>query len=56
MSRFVEGEDRRQPALLPSCLEDYVSRCAAGRFHTEQVYPAPPLTSGTALPQSTRQC
>lgn len=24
MSRFVEGEDRRQPALLPSCLEDYV--------------------------------
>jgi transposase len=26
MSRFVEGEDRRQPALLPSCLEDYVSQ------------------------------
>jgi transposase len=25
MGRFVEGEDRRQPALLPSCLEDYVS-------------------------------
>src|SRR5260221_13445881 len=25
MSRFVEGEDRRQPVLLPSCLEDYVS-------------------------------
>ena len=25
MSRFVEGEDRRQPALLPSCLEDFVS-------------------------------
>lgn len=25
MSRFVEGEDRRQSALLPSCLEDYVS-------------------------------
>jgi hypothetical protein len=25
MSRFVEDEDRRQPALLPSCLEDYVS-------------------------------
>lgn len=25
MSRFVEGEDRRQPALPPSCLEDYVS-------------------------------
>jgi transposase len=24
MSRFVEGEDRRQPALLPSCLDDYV--------------------------------
>ncbi len=24
MSGFVEGEDRRQPALLPSCLEDYV--------------------------------
>src|ERR1700740_1743270 len=24
MSRFVEGEDRRQPALLPSSLEDYV--------------------------------
>ena len=25
MSRFVEGEDRRQPTLLPSCLDDYVS-------------------------------
>jgi hypothetical protein len=25
MSRFVEVEDRRQPALLPSCLEDYVT-------------------------------
>jgi transposase len=25
MSRFVEGEDRRQPALLPSCLDDYVA-------------------------------
>jgi transposase len=24
MSRFVEGEDRRQPALLPSCLDEYV--------------------------------
>lgn len=24
MSRFVEGEDRRQPVLLPSCLDDYV--------------------------------
>src|ERR1700744_2536735 len=24
MSRFVEGEDRRQPALLPRCLDDYV--------------------------------
>jgi transposase len=24
MGRFVEGEDRRQPALLPSCLDDYV--------------------------------
>jgi transposase len=24
MSRFVEGEDRRQPAFLPSCLDDYV--------------------------------
>jgi len=25
MSRFVEGEDRRQPTLLPSCLDDYVN-------------------------------
>jgi transposase len=24
MGRFVEGEDRRQPTLLPSCLDDYV--------------------------------
>ena len=24
MSRFVEGEDHRQPTLLPSCLDDYV--------------------------------
>jgi transposase len=25
MSRFVEGADRYQPALLPSCLDDYVT-------------------------------
>ncbi|CAN5418652.1 hypothetical protein BH10PSE5_BH10PSE5_12800 [soil metagenome] len=25
MSRFVEGENRTQPALLPSCLDDYVT-------------------------------
>ncbi len=25
MSRFIEGEDRHQPVLLPSCLDDYVS-------------------------------
>ena len=25
MSRFIEGEDRRQPTLLPGCLDDYVS-------------------------------
>src|SRR5580704_1613039 len=25
MSRFVEGADRRQATLLPSCLDDYVS-------------------------------
>jgi len=25
MNRFVEGADRRQPTLLPSCLDDYVS-------------------------------
>src|ERR1043165_1324854 len=25
MPRFIEGEDRMQPALLPHCLEDYVS-------------------------------
>jgi len=24
MKRFVEGEDRRQGALLPHCLDDYV--------------------------------
>ena len=24
MHRFVDGEDRRQPALLPHSLEDYV--------------------------------
>ena len=31
MSRFVEGEDRRQPALLPSCLDDYVADDNAAR-------------------------
>lgn len=31
MSRFVEGEDRRQPALLPSCLADYVAEDNAAR-------------------------
>ena len=25
MGRFVEGESRRQPTLLPSCLDDYVA-------------------------------
>jgi transposase len=25
MKRFVEGEDRRQTALLPPCIDDYVS-------------------------------
>lgn len=25
MSRFIEGEDRRQQSLLPSCIDDYVS-------------------------------
>jgi transposase len=25
MPRFVEGRDRRQIALLPDCLDDYVS-------------------------------
>src|SRR6266581_2295476 len=25
MHRFIDGEDRMQPALLPHCLEDYVS-------------------------------
>ena len=25
MSRFVVGEDRRQPTLLPNCLDDYVA-------------------------------
>ena len=25
MKRFVEGEDRRQGALLPHCLDDYVT-------------------------------
>ena len=24
MHRFIDGEDRMQPALLPHCLEDYV--------------------------------
>src|SRR3954467_14795143 len=24
MHRFIEGEDRMEPALLPHCLEDYV--------------------------------
>jgi transposase len=25
LSRFVEGRDRRQPTLLPECLDDYVA-------------------------------
>ena len=31
MGRFVEGEDRGQPALLPSCLDDYVGEDNAAR-------------------------
>jgi transposase len=25
MGRFVEGEDRRQPTMLPPCLDDYIA-------------------------------
>jgi hypothetical protein len=25
MKRFVEGEERRQPTLLPECLDDFVA-------------------------------
>ena len=25
MGRFVEGEDRRQPTMLPACLDDYIA-------------------------------
>jgi len=31
MSRFVEGEDRRQPLLLPSCLDDYLAEDTSAR-------------------------
>ena len=31
MPRFVEGCDRRQIALLPDCLDDYVSEDSPGR-------------------------
>ena len=31
MSRFVAGEDRRQPTLLPSCLDDYVGEESPAR-------------------------
>ena len=31
MSHFVEGEDRHQPALLPSCLDDYVDEGTPAR-------------------------
>ena len=31
MSRFVEGEDRKQPTLLPSCLDDYVAKTMRSR-------------------------
>ena len=32
MHRFIDGEDRMQPALLPHCLEDYVDEDALQRF------------------------
>ena len=25
MGRFVEGEDRQQPTMLPACLDDYIA-------------------------------
>lgn len=31
MGRFIEGEDRRQPTLLPSRLDDYVGEENAAR-------------------------
>jgi transposase len=31
VSRFVAGEDRRQPTLLPSCLDDYVGEESPAR-------------------------
>ena len=31
MARFIEGEDRRQVALLPECLDDYVGENSSVR-------------------------
>ena len=31
MGRFIEGEDRRQVALLPECLDDYVGEDSSVR-------------------------
>ena len=32
MSGFIEGHDRRQPSLLPSCVDDYVDQDALVRI------------------------
>lgn len=31
MARFIEGEDRRQEALLPECLDGHVGEGSSGR-------------------------
>ena len=50
MGRFVEGADRRQIALLPDCLDDYVAEDNPVRvvdaFVDELDLVAKPLTSG----------
>ena len=39
MGRFVEGEDRQQPTMLPACLDDYIAEdspvCAVDAFIDE---------------------
>ena len=40
MSRFVQGADRRQPTLLPECLDDYVAKFNLDGFSENRSVPA----------------
>jgi hypothetical protein len=58
MKRFVEGEDRLRGALLPHCLDDYVTENNPVRVieaFIDELHPRPGLTTRSTRVCSSRQ-